>query len=85
MADIMQYPWVAYAVFSGIDMKEFPKLKAWEDRIMQRPLVKKGHDIPLPFTLREVVKDKEMIKKVEEAGRELVQGQMKMLREGDLR
>ncbi|KAI9712486.1 MAG: hypothetical protein M1812_006902 [Candelaria pacifica] len=45
VADIGTWPWVKAWQFSGLeeeDMKPFPHLKKWIDRIAERPAVKKG-------------------------------------------
>lgn len=45
VADIGTWPWVkgyAFAGFTDEDMKPFPHLLKWIDRIAQRPAVKRG-------------------------------------------
>lgn len=46
IADIATFPWVHMASWSGVDIEEFPHLKAWHDRINARPAVYKGLGIP---------------------------------------
>jgi len=42
IADITTYGWVRIAGWSGIEIDEFPNLKAWEERLEQRDGFKKG-------------------------------------------
>ncbi|KAF2492762.1 glutathione S-transferase II [Lophium mytilinum] len=46
IADIASYGWVNILQFSGVDIDQFPNLKAWWQRISERPAVKKGVEIP---------------------------------------
>lgn len=46
IADIAHYGWVRAAGWAGVDIDEFPHLKAWEDRMLQRPGVEKGRHVP---------------------------------------
>ena len=52
IADISHYGWVEAAAWPGIDINEFPELKAWEARMLARPGVAKGRDVPEPSKLR---------------------------------
>jgi len=42
IADIKAFGWVRIGPRTGIDLAEFPKLKAWVDRIEARPAVQRG-------------------------------------------
>ena len=42
IADIAIYPWLIHHERHGIDWADYPALKAWFDRISQRPAVQKG-------------------------------------------
>jgi glutathione S-transferase len=42
IADMASWPWVAANNLFGLDLGEFPRLKAWFDRIAARPAVVKG-------------------------------------------
>jgi glutathione S-transferase len=46
IADIASYGWVNMLLFSGVDINDFPNVKAWADRIGARPAVQKGCAIP---------------------------------------
>ncbi|KAG7098162.1 hypothetical protein E1B28_000131 [Marasmius oreades] len=46
IADIKAFAWVRRAPILKIDLKEFPALKAWVDRIESRPAVQRGLTIP---------------------------------------
>lgn len=52
IADIAHWGWVAGAGFAGVDINEFPNLKAWEERMLARPGVEKGRHVPSPHILR---------------------------------
>lgn len=42
IADIAHWGWVTAAGWAGVDIEEFPHLKAWEERMLERPGVEKG-------------------------------------------
>ncbi|THH09438.1 hypothetical protein EW145_g2008 [Phellinidium pouzarii] len=42
LADIKTFPWVRRADVAGVSLSEFPRLKAWVERISARPAVQKG-------------------------------------------
>ena len=46
IADISHFGWVTHCGFVGIDVAEFPYLKVWRDRMLQRPAVEKGRHVP---------------------------------------
>ena len=46
MADIATWPWASRFEWQGIDLNEFPNVKAWYKRIAERPAVQKGYDVP---------------------------------------
>lgn len=46
IADIATYPWIARHDWQGIDLKKFPTLKNWYDRLGARPAVQRGMEIP---------------------------------------
>jgi len=50
IADIASFGWVYLLRFAGVDLDDFPSLKAWSERIEARPAVQKGLHIPsAPF------------------------------------
>jgi hypothetical protein len=55
--------WVFWSAWSGVDIEEFPVLKQWRDRMMARPAIAKGNDIPHPSKLKDILGDD---KKMEE-------------------
>jgi glutathione S-transferase len=72
IADIASYGWVNMLQFSGIEINDFPNVKAWADRIGARPAVQKGCAIPsessfsnAAYTQR-LKDDKEFAEKVKE-------------------
>ncbi|KAI9889256.1 MAG: hypothetical protein M1814_005631 [Vezdaea aestivalis] len=46
IADIAHYGWVAGSRHLGIDLKEFPALDGWLERMRARPGVEKGRNVP---------------------------------------
>ncbi|KAI9750061.1 MAG: hypothetical protein M4579_006613 [Chaenotheca gracillima] len=74
IADIAHYGWIASAAWAGVDINEFPNLKAWEERMTAREGVERGRHVPDPHKIKELSKD-EMDKRAEE-GRKWVQAGM---------
>lgn len=77
IADIAHWGWVAAAFWAGVDIDEFPTLKAWEDRMLQRPGVEKGRHVPDPHKMKELSQDKEKMQKYAEESKKWVQAGMK--------
>ena len=75
--DIAHYGWVASAGWAGVNIDEFPALKAWEERMTARPGVEKGRHVPDPHTIKELLKDKAKMEKHAAASRKWVQDGMK--------
>lgn len=46
IADISSFGWIHILRFSGVNLDGFPSVKAWWERILARPAVKKGLEIP---------------------------------------
>lgn len=63
IADISLWGWVAAAGWAGVDIDEFPHLKAWEERMAQREGVEKGRHVPDRHTIKDLLKDKEAMEK----------------------
>jgi GST-like protein len=42
IADIAIFPWLRSAENQGVDWADYPALKAWFDRIAERPAVQRG-------------------------------------------
>lgn len=55
--------WISSAAWAGVEIEDFPHLKAWEDRMWARPAVKKGADVPDKYTMKERMKDKATMEK----------------------
>lgn len=58
IADIANFSWINWAEWAGVDVKQFRNLSQWADRINERPAVKRGLDVPEPFTMKEKLKTK---------------------------
>lgn len=75
IADISHFGWVEAAGWPGININEFPALKAWQERMLARPGVAKGRDVPEPSPLLNMTEeDKE---KLAEESRAWIQKDMK--------
>ncbi|KAH8119678.1 glutathione S-transferase [Phellopilus nigrolimitatus] len=48
LADIKAFAWVRIADRTGVPLAEFPRVKAWVDRIAARPAVQAGLAVPAP-------------------------------------
>jgi len=46
IADMATYPWVARYEWHGVNLADFPHVKAWFERISLRPTVAKGMAVP---------------------------------------
>lgn len=49
VADIAIFPWLRSWQNQGIDWADYPALKAWFDRIEQRPAVQRGVEVLTPL------------------------------------
>jgi len=77
IADIAHYGWIASAFWAGVDIKEFPALEAWEERMASRPAVQRGRDVPDPYRMKELQGNEEDIKAHAESAKSWVQAGMK--------
>ncbi|KAI4205760.1 MAG: hypothetical protein LQ350_000257 [Teloschistes chrysophthalmus] len=59
IADIASFSWINWAEWAGVDVTPFKNLHGWLERINARPAVKRGLDVPEPFTMKEKLKSKE--------------------------
>ncbi|KAF2085543.1 glutathione S-transferase [Saccharata proteae CBS 121410] len=48
IADIANFSWVNVSYFAGVDLKQFPNLHKWWERVNERPAVQKGTTVPGP-------------------------------------
>jgi len=58
-----QWGWISAAGWAGVNIDDFPTLKAWEERMWDRPAVQKGANVPDPYKMKELLADP---KKMEE-------------------
>ncbi|ROT35541.1 glutathione S-transferase GstA [Sodiomyces alkalinus F11] len=78
VADISCWGWVASAHWSGIDIEEFPTLKTWLYKLLERPGFEKGRHVPDRHTAFEQKKlSPEDMEKQAAAARAWVQSGMK--------
>ena len=68
IADIAHWGFVAAARLAGVDIDEFPHLKAWENRMLARPGVERGRHVPSPHRMKEMSKE-EMEKYAQESAK----------------
>lgn len=71
-----QWGWVSAAGWAGVEIDDFPHLKAWEERMLARPGVEKGRHVPSPHTIKELLKDKAKVEEEAAKSREWVQAGM---------
>lgn len=62
IADFAHWGWINSAFWAGVDIDEFPALKAWKARMDARPAVQKGKDVPTPNRMSELAKDPQKMK-----------------------
>lgn len=72
IADITHIGWILWAGWAGVDIDEFPTLKKWEERMMARPAVKQGNDVPHPSKIRELLGDPKAMDEYAEHSREWI-------------
>jgi len=77
IADISLVGWANLASLAGIDLeKQFPNVKAWLDRLLERPAVRKGLAVPSESPMSNAALAKKMEdpegRKAEEAVRKLI-------------
>ncbi|EZF32450.1 glutathione S-transferase-like protein [Trichophyton mentagrophytes] len=77
IADISHWGWIASAGWAGVEIDDFPHLKAWEERLLKREGVEKGRHVPKPHTIKELLKDKEAMEREAAKSRQWVQAGMK--------
>lgn len=63
IADISHWGWIAAAGWSGVEIEDFPNLKAWEERMAKREGVEKGRHVPTRHTIKDLLKDKAAMEK----------------------
>ncbi|ROW15508.1 hypothetical protein VPNG_02219 [Cytospora leucostoma] len=78
IADISSWGWVASANWCGVDIDDFPALKKWLEKLLERPGFEKGRHVPKPHKAFELAKaSEEEIEKTAAAARAWVQASMK--------
>ncbi|KAK1654939.1 glutathione S-transferase [Colletotrichum phormii] len=76
IADIASWGWVAASKWAGIDLEEFPALKAWLWRLVERPGFEQGRHVPSKHTALDHFKmtDEELDEKAKGAAAWIQQG-----------
>lgn len=77
IADISLWGWVAAAGWAGVDIGEFPALKAWEERMASREGVERGRHVPEPHRMKELLADKEKMDRYAGESKKWIQEGMK--------
>ncbi|KAI9852372.1 MAG: hypothetical protein M1838_000894 [Thelocarpon superellum] len=73
IADIAHIGWIKISSYAGVDLTEFPTLKAWEQRMLARPGVERGRNVPDPAVDS---RSKEEIEALAAEGRKWIQASM---------
>lgn len=68
IADLCTQPWVRSHDWAGVSLDDFPQLKAWMDRIEERPAFKAGLKIPEQDMKTKMAQDPTLAEKVAQAG-----------------
>ncbi|KAK1770370.1 glutathione S-transferase [Phialemonium atrogriseum] len=76
IADLSSWGWVAGHHWAGINIDDFPHLKAWLERVLARPASEKGRHVPSRHTALEQknLSQEELDKKAEQARAWVQQG-----------
>ncbi|KAG7114616.1 Disulfide-bond oxidoreductase YfcG like protein [Verticillium longisporum] len=78
VADISCWGWIAAAHWAGIDIEEFPHVKKWLYKLLERPGFEKGRHVPTKHTaLESAQKSEEELEKAAAESRQWVQSGMK--------
>lgn len=75
--DIAHWGWIAAAGWAGVEIEDYPNLKAWEERMAERAGVEKGRHVPDPHKIKELLKDKAKMEQYAAESRKWVQAGMK--------
>lgn len=79
IVDIAFWSLAVTAPWAGLDLSEFPAVQEWYERLLKRPSISRGINIPEPHGVIALVSDKtgEQTKKFEEFHRQWVMDGMK--------
>ncbi|MGH8456544.1 MAG: glutathione S-transferase family protein [Stenotrophobium sp.] len=61
IADIANFTWVNVHSWAGVEIADLPRLKAWRDRIRERPAVQRGLAVPGNITAEALLKSAQNI------------------------
>lgn len=81
IADIAHWGWICLGLWAGVDLREFPALERWEERMAQRPGVEMGRHIPERHVHKEILKDEKKMKELEERGKKFAAKSTEFTRE----
>ncbi len=60
--------------WSGVELADYPTLKAWEERVLARPAVEKGRHVPDKHH-REILQDTKLMAAFEKRGKDFYRQQ----------
>lgn len=72
IADMASWVWVFGAPYSGMTLEQYPNLKTWHDKILERPAVLEGINVPEPNPMMAALEDPEKMKQLVESGRTMM-------------
>lgn len=78
IVDIACFSWINWAAWAGIETQPFPNVQKWLETIQQRDAVERGVNVPVPFDVREKMKDQ---KKADEYAKEQSEWIMKGMKD----
>jgi glutathione S-transferase len=73
VADISNFTWVSSHAWAGVDIEEFPSLKAWLEKLKAKPGFLAGLDVP-EKRLKDVKDPKELEKIAKETRAWIMKG-----------
>lgn len=72
IADLCTQPWVRSHNWAGVSLDSFPKLKAWMDRIEERPAYQAGLKIPEQDSKTRMAQDPTLAEKTAKAAQDWI-------------
>lgn len=68
IADIAHWGWITLSRWAKVELSEFPTLQAWEERMLARPALEKGRQVPEKHH-RELLQDPKAMEEFEQRGK----------------
>lgn len=82
IADISIWGWVTVSRWAGVELDGFPVLKQWEERMLKRPAVERGRQVPEKHH-RELLQDPKAMAEFEKQGKAFYKKFVEQDKQGD--